>query len=74
MNTLLDKAMSYKKTPRARRDPTPEEMELALAWANDQITYTQAQHALVGSTGMTGYVRLALSLKAIIKQKGITIQ
>jgi hypothetical protein len=68
--TLLEKA---KATPnRNRKLQVPDEViELALAWARDEITLAQATTALKGARDkMTGYVDLARGLREAVR-KGI---
>jgi hypothetical protein len=70
MSTLLEKA---KATPsRERKMVVSEEViELALAWARDEISLVQATVALKGTRGkMTAYVNLARGLREAIR-KGI---
>lgn len=61
--TLLQKA---KETKHKRiREITKEHIDLALAWASDEITYTQAQAAMnEQGTGSHTYIILARALKS----------
>ena len=67
--SLLEKAKEYttKKTAGAA---TEEEIELALAWVNDEVTLYQVARACGKKSG-TGniYIRLAIALKAHLKSQ-----
>lgn len=66
-STLLQKAKLCPQ--RKQRAATEQEIELALAWVNDEITYSQAQEALTGNRGgMTAYVRLAIALRDYLRK------
>jgi hypothetical protein len=68
--TLLEKAKAIPGIKyRKYEGQTEEDIELALAWVNDEVTLTQVSkaHGLVGVNGST-YSRIALSLKKYIKQ------
>jgi hypothetical protein len=69
--TLLAKAKAYSPTRRYYKgEPSSEEIELALAWANDEITLSQVSYALTGKPkGTAVYTRLALALKKAYKQE-----
>jgi hypothetical protein len=68
--TLLEKA--HAAPNRDQRLEAPAELiELALAWARDEISLAQATVALKGTRGkMTGYVGLARGLREAVR-KGI---
>jgi len=66
--TLLQKALST-KLRHPKHEITSEVVELALAWARDQVSYVQVQEALTGKRlgGMTAYVALARGLREHIQ-------
>jgi hypothetical protein len=62
--SLVEKAKTFKRG--RAPDPTSEEVELAVAWAEDKISATQASKALsIGTGGL--YIRLALGLRQAIR-------
>jgi len=69
--TLLEKAQSQ---PTSRPGSTPitdEHIALAIAWAKDEINYSQALHALFNNRKagtMQAYVILARSLREAMRQ------
>ena len=69
MNTLLDNAKSHTKKSKRNMDITEQHMELAIAWAKDEINYAQTLHALFGDRKgtMQAYVMLARSLREAIR-------
>lgn len=80
MNTLLEIAKA--RTPKERRnmDITDQHIELAIAWAKDEITYSQVLAALFGNNKgtMQAYVVLARALREGIRraeryQKEVTL-
>ena len=65
--TLLQKAKSIK--PNKRKSTfTKEEMDLTMAWVNDEIGITQVMKVLNTSSGMS-YVFLARCTKHILNEK-----
>lgn len=62
--SLLDNAKSLKSKTHERI--SPELVELAVAWAKDEITITQVQSAL-NTKGSNVYAKLALALRVYIK-------
>lgn len=64
--SLLDKAKSSNVKNNNLAHITPEHIELALAWANDEIGTQQVSEAL-GKSGSSTYVILARALKGHIK-------
>lgn len=64
--SLLELAMSKQLPKKRNRAYTDEQVELALAWANDEITITQVAHAIDTTVGTATYTFLALCLKYII--------
>jgi hypothetical protein len=72
MATLLEKAKAV-KTKARNTDFPKEEIELAVAWANNKVSTTQVAHAL-GQKSTSGgvYVFLATRLRAYI-QTGLKI-
>jgi len=67
--SLLELAMSKKLPKKHNKVYTEEQIELALAWANDEITITQVAHAINATVGTAVYTFLALCLKSIISSK-----
>lgn len=65
-NTLLDKAKKAKNRKKILIDS--DVLELALAWANDEITVSQASTA-IGLKPASVYIILARSLKKIIQNQ-----
>jgi len=64
--SLLDKAINRKRAPRV--SISSEDIELAIAWANDEVTLAQCATAWgVPSAGT--YVKLALSLRKAIQSR-----
>ena len=66
--TLLEKAKSFVPPPKFSQPKavTNEEIELAIAWANDEITISDVCRAIYGTTSGVGarvYIRMALALK-----------
>ena len=74
--SLLDIAKEHKlvwKSGKAK-EITSEHIELALAWAKDEVTLTQVEVALYGKVGgMNSYVDLARSLREAIRL-GIVVE
>lgn len=72
--SLLENAKNKVPPKNARWvDITSDEIELALAWARDEVTLSDASRAWLQKVnkkhGMNIYVTLARSLKEAIKQK-----
>lgn len=70
MGSLLEKAKKVKAKRSKPREITKEHVELALAWAREEITHTQVARALGGDEtyrGLAIYVTLARSLKKYIR-------
>lgn len=62
MKTLLEKALL--STPRKISEITSEQVELALAWADDKVSYAQVTIALGRKPkGSHTYILLARALK-----------
>jgi hypothetical protein len=69
--SLLTKAKSRPSKRYKRTAVTREQLELALAWAHDEISYVQVQHALgIKTPGSNTYVLLARALRAYVRNKG----
>lgn len=68
-SSLLEKARSIKTKNRSSRPLTEEEIELALAWANDEVSYTQVKNVLMkdDNHNTTVYTFLARALKEAIR-------
>ena len=67
-NKLLETALNYKLKPTGKNCIyTQDEMELALAWANDEVKLTQVVAALNFKSSANSYVFLARCLKQVIK-------
>ena len=67
--SLLNKARSIEIGNRIRADLTPEEIELAIAWARGEVASIQAQRALGDKTTTAiFYSRMALALKEAVKE------
>lgn len=69
MATLLEKAKGYKVRSNTTKPVTEEMIELALAWAKDEISIPQARKALGAPSGGQIYHFFALTLKAYISNK-----
>ena len=69
MKTLLQKAKAV-TTRTAMRRVTEEEIELAVAWAKGEISYSQAMVALNGNdkSQVPIYSRLAIALRDYIQK------
>jgi hypothetical protein len=69
--SLLEIAKSRRQLQPRSKNYTEEQIELALAWANDDITLQQVQHALeaIGTNKGNVYTFLALCLKSIISTR-----
>ncbi len=77
--TLLDKAKEKPlirvKKNTAKTEVLREEVEVAIAWLNDEISLGQTAHALqLGATGSPIYGRLALILREAHRRNIITIK
>ena len=71
--TLLEKARASKAVGTHKR-ATTEHIELAIAWANDEVSYSQVSDALTGKrTGGNSYLLLARALREAV-QEGILIR
>lgn len=69
--TLLDKA--FQVTPRKTTQAfSPEEIELAVAWANSEVSLTQVQAAMNKPTLSGCYSFLSRALRQYIRQGGKT--
>jgi hypothetical protein len=62
--SLLDKALSVSTDKTRHGNFTPDEMELAIAWATGTITMTQAAGALGKPPASGTYTFMAQALKA----------
>lgn len=71
--TLTEKAKTHKFKDRATRNPTQDEIDLAIAWAKDEITYSQASFAVTeGRSQMQVYVLIARALRQAFREGKIT--
>jgi len=69
MKTALEIAKSHKNTRNTKR-VSDELVELALAWANDEVTLSQVSAAIgLQKSGTTSYVMLARALKQHLSNK-----
>ena len=70
MKTLLE--IAKKKThPRIHKEVTPQMVELAVAWAKGEISYTQVSSTLGevrGKTNGNSYAKLARALAKYVKE------
>lgn len=64
--SLLDKAKSVKSTKK-RDSYTKEQVDLAIAWTNDEVSLTQVATAIEASNTVAAYVFLAFALAKHIK-------
>lgn len=64
---LLDKAKSYAIKKVLKHEPTADEIELAVAWANGKVTGRQVAFAIGVKTGSETYW-LTRSLAAAVRQ------
>jgi len=71
--TLLEKAQTVRSRSRVSRPVDAEEIDLALAWARGEITFTQAAKAY-GVTNGNVYNRLALALREHLQTLARTIK
>lgn len=63
--TLLEKAKERKMDKRVKSSKaTKEDIELALAWVNNEVSMTQVGHALDTTNSMKTYIFLSLTLKS----------
>ena len=75
METLLQKAKAVHKNRRAYSTPDKQMIQLALAWARDEIGLVQASQAIFkgksygNGKGQGVYIHLARALKEHIKNK-----
>jgi len=67
MATLLEKAKGL-KTKRLSK-VSDEEIELALAWVNDEVSFTQVMAVVQKKSGSAAYGKLAIALKAYLQNK-----
>lgn len=70
MNSLLNKAKEIKTNERDLLGPTKEQVELALAWAHNEVRLIQVMKVL-GVTQTTAYLRLARSLRKYIQDNNL---
>jgi hypothetical protein len=68
--TLLNDAKAVK--PRKTQKKQEEEMELALGWLKDEVSYVQAQTALK-CRGSSVYVPLARGIREAFRRGQITV-
>ena len=61
--SLLEKAKSVPTKNRVRSALSDEEIELAIAWLNDEVTLTQAATAMGYKSGGAWVARVALLLR-----------
>lgn len=73
MKTLLQQAKSLGRLQRARKDYSPEEQELAIAWLKDEIGIEQLNR-VTGRSGTNGYLFLARAIKRAYDEKKIKIR
>ena len=70
--TLLEQAKTHPVRHRAERKITKEHIELAIAWARDEITYSQLKHVLGFQSGNNNstqvYLFLAMALREAVKK------
>lgn len=66
--TLLEKARSLHNGRKIRENFSAEERELALAWANNEITQAQVAKTLNMHSAANAYCFLATCLKAIWRE------
>lgn len=64
--SLLEKAREYSTHKMDTSYLTDDDMELALAWANSELSLAQARSAWGMKTTTTAYIRIALCLREII--------
>lgn len=62
---LVQKAKQFKKRANVRNEITPEIVELAVAWAKDEVTLPQVNNVL-GTTSTATYSILSRALKEYI--------
>ena len=62
--SLLEKALTAKRPDKRLERITPEEIELALAWLQDEVTLTQVAYAL----GMKGPGNAVSRMAVIIRE------
>jgi len=67
--SLLEKAKKVGRKNNTTQDITAEHVELALAWARGDVSYTQIKKALGLTVPSTIYYFLALSLRKHIETK-----
>lgn len=66
--TLLQKALSEKGKKNLKI--MEEDIELALSWANGEISLSQVQKAYGAKAGSSVYAKLAVALKKHLQTKG----
>lgn len=64
--TLVSQAKNIKTNKRVARRYSKEEIDLALAWANDEIGLEQARQALKFTSSNQTYVFFAFALRQLI--------
>ena len=67
--TLLEKAKQLGVKVKGNKRKSKEEIELALAWVNNQLTLSQIQKVLNLPASSNSYVFLALALKDYLVSK-----
>lgn len=72
MEDLVKKAKEYKLRPKRGRDIGQNEIDLALAWLRDEVSYVQCTK-VIGSTSNV-YSRLALALQRAYDRGQIEIK
>lgn len=73
MTTLLEKAKQVKTYTKKGKDCSNEEVELAIAWIKDEVTYKQIFTVLGLRSGAEVYVILAQCLREAYKRNKIQI-
>ena len=69
--SLLQKAKAIHNR-RSLRAITDEQIELAVAWARDEISYMQVHQVIGKRDGMAAYTLLARALREHIKRQTLT--
>lgn len=67
-NSLLEKALSL-KSPRSPKYLMPDTIDLAIAWAKEEVTITQVHFAFGGANGgsVGSYITLARALRQAVR-------
>lgn len=75
-NLLLEKAKAVKAIKAKGTDITADLIGLAIAWAKDEVTFTQVNVAINGSkdSTMSSYIHLSRALRQAIRNGQLIVK